>query len=93
MRYWRRVLIGIVLLLALLYAGDDLAARLPIPRSRNPYGTVQVRAYYAIPQKDRKTEFYLADPQTVTCVYALFPHFGYKPCWYLQRKKVQRIDE
>lgn len=93
MKYLKRALVGIVLLLALAYVGDDLAARLPIPPGRNPYGTVQIRSYYAVPQKDRKTEFYLGDSQTVTCIHALVPHFGYKPCWYWERHKVQRINE
>ena len=93
MRYVRRALIGIPVALALVYAGDDLAARLPIPRGREPLGSVHVRTYYAIPQKNRRTEFYMGDRQTVTCVHALFPHFGYQPCWYLERRKLQRINE
>jgi len=93
MRYLKRALAGTATVLALVYVGDDLAVRLPIPRSRNPYGTVQINSYYAIPQKDQKTEFVLGDPQTVTCVHALLPHFGYSPCWYVERKKMQRIDE
>jgi len=88
-----RVLACVVLMPALVYVGDDLAVRLPIPKTRNPYGMVQIRSYYAIPQKDRKTEFYPGDKETDTCVHALFPHFGYSPCWYLERRKVRRIDE
>jgi len=93
MKYVNRILAALVVVLALVYAGDDLAARIPIPKSRNPFGTVQIKSYYAIPQKDRKTEFYLADPVMLTCVHSLFPHLGYNPCWYLEKKKVQRIDE
>ncbi len=93
LRYLKRGLLGIVLVLALVYVSDDLTVRLPIPRSRNPYGTVRVRRYYAVPLKDQKTEFFQGDAQTVTCVHSLFPHFGYSPCWYLERHKVQRIDE
>ena len=89
----KRTLGGMLLAAVLVYVGDDLAVRLPIPKSRNPYGTVQIRSYYAIPQKDRKTEFYSGDKETDTCVHALFPHFGYNPCWYLERQKVRRIDE
>ncbi len=93
MKYVRRTLVGIVLVLAVVYVGDDLAARLPIPRGRNPYGTVRVRRYYAVPLKDQKTEFIPGDAQTATCVHCLFPHFGYSPCWYLERHQVQRINE
>jgi hypothetical protein len=93
MKYVKRILAALVAILALVYAGDDLSVRIPIPKSRNPFGTVQIKSYYAIPQKDRKTEFYLGDPVTKTCVHSLFPHLGYSPCWYLEKKKVQRIDE
>jgi len=92
-RYLKLAVVGVVLATALMYVGDDLSVRLPIPKSRNPYGTVQMESYYAIPQKDRKTEFYLGDQVARTCVHALFPHFGYSPCWYLERKRVQRINE
>jgi hypothetical protein len=93
MKYVKRILAVLAIVLALVYAGDDLSVRIPIPKSRNPFGTVQLKSYYAIPQKDRKTEFYLADPVTKTCVQSLFPHLGYSPCWYLEKKKMQRIDE
>jgi hypothetical protein len=93
MKYVKRTLIALVVVLALVYAGEDLSVRIPIPKSRHPFETVQMKSYYAIPQKNRKTEFYLADPVTKTCVHALFPHLGYSPCWYLEKKKVQRIDE
>ena len=93
MKYVKRILAALAVILVLVYMGDDLSVRIPIPKSRNPFGTVQIKSYYAIPQKDRKTEFYLADPVTKTCVHSLFPHLGYSPCWYLERKKLQRIDE
>jgi hypothetical protein len=93
MRYFKRALAWAAVVMALTYVGDDLAVRLPIPRSRNPYGTVDLTTLYAIPEKNRKTEFVLGDPQRVTCVHSLLPHFGYSPCWYVERKKMQRIDE
>jgi hypothetical protein len=93
MSYVKRALAWAFIVLAAVYVGDDLAVRIPIPRRRNPFGTVQIKQLYGIPQKDRKTEFYLGDPETRTCVHALFPHLGYSPCWYLERRKLQRIDE
>jgi hypothetical protein len=93
MKFIKRIVGALAVVLALVYAGDDLSVRIPIPNSKKPFGTVQIKSYYAIPQKDRKTEFYLADPVTQTCVHSMFPHLGYSPCWYLERRKVQRIDE
>jgi hypothetical protein len=93
MKYVTRILAAFAVVLVLVYAGDDLAVRIPIPKSRHPLGTVRITSYYAIPQKNRKTEFYLSDPVNQTCVHSLFPHLGYSPCWYLEKKKIQRIDE
>lgn len=88
-----KCLAGAVALIILFYLGEDLCLRVPIPRSRNPYGTVQIKSMYAIPEKNQKTEFILADPQTATCVHSVLPHLGYSPCWYLERKKLQQINE
>jgi hypothetical protein len=88
MKYVKRILAVALLAVVVVYLGDDLSLRF-----RNPFGTVQIKRYYAIPQKDNKTEFYLGDPETQTCVHSLFPHRGYSPCWYLERKKLQRINE
>lgn len=93
MKYVKRIVVAVAVVLVLVYAGDDLSARIPIPRSRTPLGSVSMKTLYAIPLKDRKTEYVLGDPVTQTCVHSLFPHFGYSPCWYLERKKLQRIDE
>jgi len=71
-----------------VYAADYLIAR---SRGARAFDTVQVQPYYAVPLKDGKTEFMMLDPQNRTCVHALFPHFGYSPCWYLKRRTDQRI--
>jgi hypothetical protein len=34
----------------------------------------------------------MLDPETQTCVKSLAPHFGYKPCWYLDGRKQPRIN-
>lgn len=92
MKLVKRTFLTIGLLLTLLYAGDDLSVRYRIPSSRDPFGVVKVVPYYAVPQKDHKTEFIFAEPQTETCVHSLFPHLGYSPCWYTGTKKQKRID-
>jgi hypothetical protein len=92
MKLVRRILAGAIVAVCLLYAGDDLSARFRIPGNRDPFGTVHVDRYYAIPEKNNKVEFRRADPETVTCVYSLSPHFGYSPCWYARRTTRKRID-
>jgi hypothetical protein len=91
-----RMLIRAVLALAgaaaLVFAMDFAVFRGRAAANRNPYGSVTVRHYYAVLQKNGKTVFIFDPPQPWTCVNALFPHSGYLPCWYLQRHPEQRTD-
>lgn len=87
-----RALASLVLALAALYIGDFFLLRYRMATNRNPYGTVTVQPYYAVPRKDHKTEFMFDDPQDQTCVHSIFPHFGDSPCWYLNGHKQKRID-
>jgi hypothetical protein len=91
-RLLQKVIISIVLGVAVLYAADYLLLRYRVATNRNPYGTVTVQPYYAVPRKDHRTEFLFDDPQDQTCVHSLFPHFGNSPCWYLIRNKEKRIN-
>ncbi len=91
-RFLQRTLIVLALTTAIVYAGDYLLLRYRIARNQSPFGTVTVRRYYAVPQKDHKTEFLFDDPQEQACVNALFPHLGDRPCWYLRRNTQERVD-
>jgi hypothetical protein len=88
----RRVFVWLALGAAILYAADYLILRYRVATKRNPYDTVTVQRYYAVPRKDHKTEYMFDDPQDVTCVHSIFPHLGDSPCWYLNRNKQKRID-
>jgi hypothetical protein len=76
----------------LAYAADYMVFRYRVAANRQPFAQITVSSYEAVPQKNGKTEFIFNPPETQTCVHALFPHFGYQPCWYLQRHREQRID-
>jgi hypothetical protein len=71
----------------LVYLGDDLSVRTRMSHrtATDPVETLSLRPVYAVPRKDGKAEFDFGDPQTQTCVHAIFPHLGYNPCWYLLR--------
>jgi len=88
----KRILFIIILALAVLYVGDYLCLRYRIPKGRAQFGVVKIQSYYAVGLKSGKTEFMFLGPKNQTCVHSLFPHFGDSPCWYLNRKKVQRIN-
>jgi hypothetical protein len=92
----RRLFLGLlvfVVVAGLLAFGVDSAIfRIRVSGNRNPYGSVVVNHYYAVLQKNGKTEFIFDPPQPETCVNALFPHSGMQPCWYLSRHPDQRTS-
>lgn len=93
MKQWVLRIVGVLLLLlGLVYAGDYLSVRYRIPGNREQFGTVTVDSYYAIQEKNNKTELVPNQPEAQTCVRSLFPHFGYNPCWYVSRHTDKRID-
>jgi len=92
----RRILLYAVALLGLLtglvYLGDYVSIRYRIPHNRAQFGSVTVNQLYVIHEKPNKVEYQLAPSVGETCVYSLFPHMGYPPCWYLSRHSEQRIE-
>lgn len=88
----RNTLAGAAVLAAAAYLLDYAVLRFRVATNRNATATVTVRPVYAVPQKNRSTEFMLGDPQDQTCVNSLFPHMGDSPCWYLRRHRDQQIN-
>jgi hypothetical protein len=91
MKYVIRGVLMLAALLALVYAGDYAAVRIPLPKSRAAYDTVTVRPEYDVGLKSGKSDIYILDSQQQTCVKSLFPHLGYPPCWYLRKHTHPRI--
>jgi len=88
----KRIATVLLILVCVLYLGEFISVKYRIPASREPFGTVQINRYYAVPQKSGKTEFEPGEPQTQTCVNSIFPHLGYSPCWYVRRHRNQQIN-
>jgi hypothetical protein len=92
----RTAFLATVLLLAslvvLAYGIDYLIFRYRVASNRHPFGSVTVQSYYAVSQKNGKTEYLFDPPQPQTCVHALFSHASYAPCWYLSRHHEQRTN-
>jgi hypothetical protein len=92
----RRILLAAILVIVsaavLAYSLDYVVFRIRTATNRNAYGSVTVNHYYAVLQKNGKTQFIFDPPQAQTCVNALFPHAGWLPCWYLSRHPDQRTD-
>ncbi len=92
----RRIFLGIVIFILgtalLTYAVDSGIFHLRVATDRDPYGSVVVSRYYAVSQKNGKTQFIFDPPAAETCVNALLPHSGMQPCWYLKRHPEQRTN-
>jgi hypothetical protein len=83
------LVIAIAVAIAAVYAGDYFLAahRMSGPQGADDLGSVTVVPTYVIPHKDGRAEIIVGDATTQTCIHSLFPHFGYTPCWYLNRKQ------
>jgi hypothetical protein len=82
-----RIALGAIFSLIAFYLGDSAVAR------TKPLGSVQVQPYYAIHQKNGKTEFDYSPPmESQSCVASVLPHQGNPPCWYLAGHKTKKIE-
>jgi hypothetical protein len=86
-----RIVIGLALVLALVYAGDFLYVRVRMlhPKPADPFETLTAPRILAIPEKGNRTSYEIDEQhptQTLVCVHALFPHYGDQPCWYIKKK-------
>jgi len=75
-------------LLLVLYSGDYAVLRM----RGEPTEAMEINKFYAVPQKDGKTEYEPGEPETRTCVNSIFPHLGDSPCWYLKRHKNEQVN-
>lgn len=91
-RFFLAILLGFLGAAILAFGIDFLVFRIRVATNRQAYGSVAVNHYYAVLQKNGKTQFIFDPPQAETCVNALFPHAGSPPCWYLSRHPDQRTD-
>jgi len=87
----KKIALGLVLLVALAFAGDYVSIHLPIPSGRTKFGTLTVKPFYAVPLKDGKTEYMYEDPETETCSHSLFPQYGHTPCWWESGKPDKQL--
>lgn len=92
----RQVFLGLLLFTAgtgaVTFVVDLGLFRLRVGSNRNPYGSVVVTHYYAVAQKNGKTQFIFDPPAPEACVNALYPHTGMQPCWYLRRHPEQHTN-
>ena len=67
------------------FSGDYLLFHYRLSRTRDSFGSVTVQEYYAIQEKNSRTEYMFKSSEQQTCTNSLFPHSGFPPCWYARR--------
>lgn len=91
----RRILLRgagtLLAIVAVAYIGDSLVFWHRMASNRGAaFGSVLV--YLTTPTKGNRLEIFTDQPQSVTCVHALFPREGDPPCWYMSRHTTQEIN-
>lgn len=71
--------------LALVYGFDYASVSWKIHQGEQPFTDIVVNQVYTSTNKWKEVEWSRGAPVTERCVYSLFPHFGNRPCWYVQR--------
>jgi hypothetical protein len=82
-----RILVGLILILPVTYAGDWLIWRVRLAQGSG-MGTAHVGQLIITPLKNNKEEYDWAGEVDVDCSRSLFPHAGEGACWWLVRQKV-----
>ena len=86
-----RFVYALCMLLALAYGYDyaSVHSRVKSQKPGDPFDVVTYPHLLEIPQKGNKVDYELdaqSPMESDPCVHSLFPHYGYTPCWYVQRR-------
>jgi hypothetical protein len=87
-RIIKRVFLALAGVFALVFTADYVSVRFGIPGHRAQFDYFDVRHFYAVKLKNRKTSYMFGQPQSTECVNSLLPHYGDTPCWYMKRHTV-----
>jgi hypothetical protein len=83
----QRIILGMLVAAFLLYGGDYA-----ILKVRGSSGLDTVNIILGTPMKDGRVQIFTGANQAETCVRSLFPHFGYRPCWYVRQNATQLVQ-
>jgi hypothetical protein len=86
-----RIALSTLAACAMLYAGDYARFQYKMSKNNGADALGSATSYYGTTLKDGKMEIFTDQPQTETCAHSLFPHSGYRPCWYAARNNVKPI--
>jgi hypothetical protein len=89
--FLKQFVLALILVFAIVYGYDfaSVRRRMSAQKPGDPFDVVTYPRILAIPQKGNKVEYALdaqSPMESESCVHSLFPHYGYTPCWYVQRR-------
>lgn len=87
----KRFAIATLAAFAIVYAADSAIFQHKMSTNGGTAALGTVTSYYGTALKNGKMEIFTDQPLTETCVHSLFPHSGYRPCWYAGRDNVKPI--
>jgi len=80
----KRILLGLAAAPVIAYGIDWI-----VIVARPAYTDIRVDQVYTDLNKYNEIEYSRGDPVIERCVWALFPHGGYRPCWYVTKHTLQ----
>ncbi len=81
----KRIAIALLALVGLVYGADYASAAWKIRGGQQVFADIVVDQVYTATNKWKQVEWSRGASVTERCVYSLFPHFGNRPCWYVER--------
>ena len=86
-----KIAVVTLLCVAAIWAIDFGVFKYRVLRNHSPYGSVTVYEYYAIGEKNQRTEYVYKSTEQQTCANALFPRVEFPPCWYARRHTEKQV--
>jgi hypothetical protein len=83
------VIVAVALVVVYLLDYVVLRHKMANPDQTVAYGTIT--SFYGTATKGGKMEIFTDQPLTETCVRSLFPHSGYRACWYVSKGGVKQF--
>jgi hypothetical protein len=87
----QRIVLSFLAFAILIYLGDYAILKLRASSGDGSSAFGSIRITLGTPMKDGRVQIFTGDNQTETCVHSIFPHLGYRPCWYVKQNQMQII--
>jgi hypothetical protein len=90
-KLFERIALITLAAIAIVYAADYAIFQHKLSTNGASTALGTITSYYGTALKNGKMEIFTDQPLTETCAHSLFPHSGYRPCWYASRDNVKPI--